>query len=388
MSDSVSDFFSKGNIRKFACKAKEYAEKHLVKAAAGLVLASAFASCSPSESNGNEDNERTPKTAYAITEKGDTLCSYSACAKDSASFARLQALVNNATKSKTGRSILKSMSKQGTVLVLDTANASTIGFFNPENNSITLNENFGNDYLQSCLIHEGKHSVQNKAMTTLPTYMYNFASNTIITRAMEADAVATQTKFAYEMMHQGDSTSWMELKEHHPGITREFETQALQHGIDSKQAMESTMLKWYDDIPYSTQYDISSINYYANASQKKSGAALRQMFSQNVNADSVITRICALDGVSYAGTDGSVLKTPRTFSITLDAYSATRTISSYQASKCGRGDNSVSGMYIVLSDGQRLDMTYAQAEAAADRNQKLKASALSYQLASKAYTGR
>lgn len=385
MSESVSAFISKNSIRKFVCGAKARAERAAVKTVAGLMLASAFTACSPSESKSETDDGK-PTTAYAITENGDTLCSYLVVTKDKASLGRLQGLVNNATKSKTGCLVLKAISEQGTVLTVDTAKSNTVGFFNPDNNSITLNKKFGDEILQSCLIHEGKHSVQNNALKLLPNYMYDFASNTIVSRAKEADAVATQTKFSYEMMQQGDSTAWKELKGSHPAITRAFETQALRHGIDSKQAMNAAMLKWYDDIPYSSLYDASRLDYHSRMSHSNSGENLKTMFLRTVNADSVITRICALDGVSYAGTDGSVLKSPRTFSITSDMYTQAKRLCAYQASKCGRSDSSVSGMYVVSKNNERLDITYGQA--AANLNAKMKANAVSYQFAARRYTGR
>lgn len=77
--------------------------------------------------------------------------------------------------------------------------------------------------LQSCLIHEGKHSVQSHALNEKTDLFHTFASNIMTTRVMEADAMATQTKFSYEMAQAGDSLAWKQLVDTHAGITKAFE---------------------------------------------------------------------------------------------------------------------------------------------------------------------
>ena len=243
-SHSVSDFFSKGGIRKFARKTQNFVERNSVKTLAGAVLLSAFSSTLQA-STPSGDLDKTV-SAYAITEKGDTLCDYKAAPKDSVSFARLQKLVNNATKSKTGRSILKSISKQGTALSIDSVGPSAVGFYSLDENRVVLNEKCSDAALQSCLIHEGKHSVQRFALKRPPSYQCDLMSQVMLTRAMEADAVATQTKFSYELMQAGDSAAWYDLQSRKPGITTFFEVYAEEQGVDSKEAMKVAMLKWYD----------------------------------------------------------------------------------------------------------------------------------------------
>ena len=147
MSNSVSEFFSKEGIKKFKNGAKAFAEQHAVKVAAvSMVLAGAFASNVRAHTDQTQESGHV--TAYAITEKGDTICSYLAERTDSASFARLQGLVDKATKSETGCEILKNISKQNTVLTIADAGSETIGFFNPANNSICLNKIFDDAMLQ------------------------------------------------------------------------------------------------------------------------------------------------------------------------------------------------------------------------------------------------
>ena len=360
---SVSDFFSKGGIRKFAHEAMDFAERNSVKTLAGAVLLSAFSSTIQA-STPSGDHDKTV-TAYAITEKGDTLCSYNAIPKNSVSFDRLQKLVNNATKSKTGRSILKSISEQGTALSIDSVGPSAVGFYSPDKNRVVLNEKCSDAALQSCLIHEGKHSVQRFALKTPPSYQCDLMSQVMLTRAMEADAVATQTKFSYELMQAGDSAAWYDMMSRKPGVATFFEVYAEEQGVDSPEAMKVAMLKWYDNIPYSSGYDEIMIGYRDKVSKKVSPEKLKGLFSQTVDADSVVTRICSLDGVSYAGTDGSILKTPRTLSMSKKNYEAAKALSDYQMKKCGVSDNSADSFYTLTDKEKPTNVTYAQANLSA-----------------------
>ena len=125
--------------------------------------------------------------------------------------------------------------------------------------------------------------------------------------------------------------------------------------------MNVAMLKWYDNIPYSSIYDETMIGYRDNVSKNASADNLKGYFSQTVNADSVITHICSLDGVSYAGTDGSVLKSPRTLSMSQTNYDAAKKLSEYQTTKCGLVDQSFDSFYTLSEKGKPLDITYAQA---------------------------
>lgn len=103
MSNSVSEFFSKDGVKKFKSGVKAFTERQAVKvAAASMVLAGAFAGA---RAQNQEQVKPELVTAFAVTEQGDTLCSYVAEKTDSASFARLQNLVNTATKSQTGREV-------------------------------------------------------------------------------------------------------------------------------------------------------------------------------------------------------------------------------------------------------------------------------------------
>lgn len=359
MSKSVSEFFSKEGIKKFKNGVKAFSERHAVKIVAAS-MASAF-TASAHANTYNPDKDKTV-TAYAITEKGDTLCSYQALKTDSASFARLQNLVNNATNSKTGCSVLEKISEQGTVLYTDYAGKGVIGFFDPNTNSICLNSVFKDGDLQSCLIHEGKHSIQSHALKESADLFHTFASNVMTTRVMEADAMAAQTKFSYEMAQAGDSLAWKQLINSHEGITKAFEDGAKKYGQNSDQTMKKTMLAWYKDTDYVTQYDNSILQFHAKVVLGASEDLMKQAFTKTVSADSLVKYVCTVDGKPYAGTDGSLLKTSSTAYLSEDLCKSAEMVGK-AAGMRGNEDTSVNDFYVMKFGGTVLDKTYGQMKA-------------------------
>ena len=362
MSKSVSEFFSKQGIKKFKNGIKAFSDRHATKmAAASMILASAFAvSCRSVNANNVVKSDETV-TAYAVTQAGDTLCSYQTLKQDSVSFARLQKLVNNAVNTPTGRNVLEQISQQGTVLYTGNAGQGVIGFFDPNTNSICLNSVFKDDDLQSCLIHEGKHSVQSHALNENVDLFHTFGSNVMTTRVMEADAMATQTKFSYELAQTGDSLAWKQLVNTHRGITRAFENGAKKHGQNSNETMKETMLAWYKDRSYVALYDKSMIDFHKNVVLNASNKMAKKAFTQTISADSLIKYVCTVDGKPYAGTDGSVLKTSSTAYLTEDFCKAAETIGN-SAARRGNRDTSVNDFY-VLKNGSVSDKTYGEIKA-------------------------
>ncbi len=368
MSNSVSEFFSKEGIKKFKNGAKAFAERQAVKVAAvSMVLAGAFASNVRAHTDQTQESGQV--TAYAITEKGDTICSYLAERTDSASFARLQGLVNNATKSKTGCEILKNISKQNTLLSMGDAGSNTIGYFAPDENVIVLNDCFDNPTLQSCLVHEGKHSVQSFALGNSVNSSNTFYTNTLISRVMEADAVATQTKFSYEMAQAGDSAAWKSLQEEHKGITDTFEAGAKKYGQNKNKTMRETMLAWYKDKAYAGLYDQSLVQFHTNFALKSSDDQIKDSFKESINTDELIRAVCRLDGKTYAK-DGDLLTTPETAYLSRSDYFGMQVANGVLKARTGREDVSVSFMYPVEKDGTVSKLTYVQEDQVEARQEK------------------
>ena len=115
MSNSVSDFMKKGGVKAFKNGLNAFKKLSTPKKLMACgVLAAAFTVATNTKNYNSVENRSKAQTAYAIMENGDTLCSYRAIPTTVADFARLQKLVNNATKTETGREIIKGLSKTGT----------------------------------------------------------------------------------------------------------------------------------------------------------------------------------------------------------------------------------------------------------------------------------
>lgn len=310
MSNNVAEFFSKKGIKKFKSGAKAAFEYGAVKAAvATAVLASAFATTRLAAADVGAGKVQT---AYAVTEKGDTICSYMAEKTDSASFARLQKLVNNATKTETGCEVIKAIGEKGTVLQMGDTGRDCIGFFSIDENRIVLGTSHSDAELQSCLVHEGKHAIQNNSIVAEDPSKYTFESNVMLTRVMEADAMTAQTKFCVEMAQQGDSAAYKAMAVGHAGMIAAYETASAQYGANSNQTLKETMLSWYDDKDYVAMYDADFVEYHKSMAEQETGAHLLSAFTKTHNADKVLAAVCQWKGRAYAGTDGTLLKTPRT----------------------------------------------------------------------------
>ncbi len=310
MSNDVSGFLSKGGIKKFKSGVKAAFERGAVKTAvAAAVLASAFATTRLTAAG---DDAGNVQTAYAVTERGDTLCSYKAEKTDSASFARLQNLVNNATKTETGREVIKAIGAKGTVLHIGDTGRNGVGFFSADENAIVLSERCSDAELQSCLVHEGKHAMQNNNIVSANHAEYTFESNVMLARVTEADAMATQTKFCVEMAQLGDSAAYKAMAADHAGMIAAYETAAAQYGANSDRTLKETMLSWYDDKSYVAMYDADFVEYHKAVAEQETGAVLQSAFTKTRDAGKVLAAVCQWKGRAYAGTDGALLKTPRT----------------------------------------------------------------------------
>ena len=206
---SVEDFFAKDGIKKFKNGVKAFKDKQAVRiAAATMVLSSAFGAfgaLGATDFQFSQDHESAQKV-YVVHQK-DTLCSFNVDTKNSADIARIQQVVDYASKTEQGREVLQNMSKLGTTLNIDHNDGSAIGYFTPSKNSVTMNANCSNAQLCSNIVHEGEHACQQARLTNsmgkISAYKYNVADVITLERAKEADAVATQANHCYQLMQQG-----------------------------------------------------------------------------------------------------------------------------------------------------------------------------------------
>lgn len=365
MSNSVSDFMNKGGVNAF--KSGVNAFKNLStpkKLMAGGVLAAAFAVATNTDNYSRVENRLKAQTVYAIMENGDTLCAYRAIPMTDADFARLQKLVNNATKTESGREILKGLSETGTTLRIDYSGEDNLGYFQPEDNSICLGRQHGDADLQSVLIHEGEHALQNGRVPE-STNGYTFESNAKVQRVMEADAMTLQTMFSFEMAEKGDSAALKMMTVRHKGMVDAYADACAKYGKGSPKALKETMLSWYDDKNYVAIYDEYMAAEHAEKVGETPGILLLSRFSKACDANAVLAGACRYKGVKYAGTDGSLLNTPRTAWLNVETRDKMSRVHNRLVSKTSgfNGDDSADNFY-MCKDGVVSKQTYKQIIAA------------------------
>ncbi|HBO58881.1 MAG TPA: hypothetical protein DD624_03100 [Alphaproteobacteria bacterium] len=369
MAGSVSEFLSKGNVQKFKNGIKSAFGRNLPKTlVASAVLAGAFAACS--KQSAPESDAVKPRTTYAVKENGDTLCAYQAIPMSDADYARLQKLVNAATKTESGCEILKGIAKAGTTLRIDYSGEDNLGYFQPEDNSICLGRQCGDADLQSVLIHEGEHALQNQRVPQR-TSRYNFESNLKSIRVTEADAMTMQTLFSFEMAEQGDSAALKMMTIRHKGMVDTYAKAAEKYGKGSAQALKETMLSWYDDKNYVKTYDEDMAVGHAEKVDEALGVSLLSHFSKTADADALLANACQYKGVKYAGTDGSILNTPRTAWLNVETRDKMSKVHNRLVSKTlgFNGDESVDNFY-MRKDGKVSKQTYKQIVATMVARQK------------------
>lgn len=369
MSNSVSEFLSKGNVKKFKNGIKSAFGRNLPKTlVASAVLAGAFAACTKQETDSN--GALNPRTTYAVKENGDTLCAYQAIPMSDADYARLQKLVNAATKTESGCEILKGLAKAGTTLRIDYSGEDNLGYFQPEDNSICLGRQCGDADLQSVLIHEGEHALQN-ARVPQRSGRYTFESNLKTVRVMEADAMTMQTLFSFEMAEQGDSAALKMMTIRHKGMVDAYAAAAGKYGKGSPQALKETMLSWYDDKSYVTIYDNTLAAEHAGEVEGTLGVSLLSHFSKKADVNALLANTCQYKGVKYAGTDGSILNTPRTAWLNVEVRDKMSEVHNRLVSKTlgFNGDESVDNFY-MRKDGKVSKQTYKQIVATMVARQK------------------
>ncbi len=317
---------------------------------------------------------------HSITEQGDTLLTYNFLG-DSVSLSRAQKLVDLVMETKTGADVLKHMADNNCVLTLQPADASTLGFFDPSLNAIVLNSSFSDALLASTLVHEGKHAQQVHSSGYSLDFTYDKESMITLGRAMEGDAVMTQTQFAFELLAACKPESWISLREQKPEVADAFLNAMVKYDRDPEKVSRETMLAWYKDRNYTGMYEAEYATGMARALAASDDMTVGALFSQNIPADSIASRICVYNGRKYMGTDGSALldstthylhRETRDFLDKVDGEYARRTSAAFSVvpGANAKSDPSHRTFYVVENDGRLTppDLKKENPETAAEKN--------------------
>ena len=227
-----------------------------------------------------------------------------------------------------------------------------------------LGRQHGDADLQSVLIHEGEHALQNKRVPQR-TGKYTFESNLKNMRVTEADAMTMQTLFSFEMAEKGDSAALKMMKIRHKGMVDTYAAASEKYGKGSPEALKETMLSWYDDKSYVTIYDDDMVAGHVEKVNETLGISLLSHFSKTADADALLANACQWKGVKYAGTDGALLNTPRTAWLNVEVRDKMSQVHNRLVSKTMgfNGDESVDNFY-MRKDGVVSKQTYKQIIAA------------------------
>ncbi|MCQ2914637.1 MAG: hypothetical protein MJ247_05525 [Alphaproteobacteria bacterium] len=350
------DFMNKGEIESHKSGSTAFGRSAVV---AGMILATAFSAqnkAAATELSGHEIGDKYTKEIVAAP--GGTL-SFDIVSNGAKNDSILEDMIGKALKTPTGRYVLGEVSKNGTSLTLGEAGSNLFGYYSTEDDGIVVNQNINPAFTLSTLVHEGKHSIQERNYESYSNMYYTYESSTMLTRAMEADAMMTETKFSYEMMQQGDSIPWKVMKICNPCMTEAYQNNVDTCGADTNKIMKNTALAWYSDVNYVKNYDKSLIAEYKSAISEEDETTLGQIGIDTHNADSVVTKILNMNGVSYAGTDGSILKTSQTNYLTQDSYNDVCKINSNLLTVSGNCDSSSDNMYVANSNDKILNVTYS-----------------------------
>ena len=335
--------------------------------AGNVSLQSGFSSPAPQKASARPvqslDNAWTkdPNVVYALDTEGNRLFPYTiAPGMNDALKVDLMNMINRACLSPTGRDTLQQASEMGHSFRLYCENDNRGGFYNPYNREICMNTLGAHpDFICSALVHEARHSIQ---FDQVPEFMQrfrdfanlDFKSYTIVNRAVEADAVAVQSKFNAEMAMAGDTGPYEAMRFHQSANVSEFMMQAARQGrLDDPATLKEGANKWYESTGLIDFYD----NYYASVEKGR----IQNMGKQNTLTDedlNVLTSsLFKVRDRQYAGDSGDYLKTPQKTMLTEKAYHDVKQANAL----CGKTDNSVDSMPVFNNlTGKAMEITHAE----------------------------
>ena len=315
---------------------------------------------SPAPSLENARTER-PDVLYALDEGGNRLFPYTIAPEMSEELTvRLANMINRACKSPTGRDTLQQACEMGHSFRLYDENDNRGGFYNPYRREICMNMyRCSEDFMCSALVHEARHSIQ---FDQVPQFMekfrdsanLDFKSYTIVNRAIEADAVAVQSKFNVEMALTGDTGPYNEMSSHSTRNVSEFMMQAARQGkLNDPETLKEGADKWYESVELIQFYD----NYYASVEKGRIQGKGKQNSLTDEDLNVLTSSLFKVRDCQYAGNSGEYLKTPQKMMLTEKAYNDVKSANA----QCGKTDNSIDSM-LVFNDltGQAMRITHAE----------------------------
>ena len=302
-----------------------------------------------------------PNVMYALDGQGNRLFPYTlAPGMSQENITQLAGMINRACKSPTGRDTLQQASEMGHTFRLYNESDGRGGYYDNYRREICMNMFNGNeDFMCSTLVHESRHSIQFDQIPQFTERFRDFAgldfkSSTIVNRAIEADAVAIQSKFNVEMALAGDKGPYEAMRFHGTKNVSEFMMQAANQGkLNDPETLKQGADKWYESAGLINYYD----NYYAGVEQGRiqNGENRNSLTDEDLNV--LTASLFNVRGRQYAGDSGEYLKTAQKTMLTEKAYNDVKQANA----RCGKTDNSVDSMPVFNEfTGKAMEITHAE----------------------------
>ena len=269
-------------------------------------------------------------------------------AKESALFGQI---VDSVMKTKTGRETMTALSGLGYSFVFERV-PSLDGYCNPENKKIVLNPSSSLPNMMQTLVHEGTHAVQRSLKKeNAPEYWeMNAASMLRCRRAIEADAVAHETAFAYECKNVVPEV-YRDAEKQNTPMFRAYVGEMEKSG-DEKKAMRASFAAWYEHDSYRKSYDLLHACDVRSFCEWGKRQEVGGLFSKEYPAGDVL-KMCLYNGKPYMTPD--FLNKGLAFSIPAeDKKSLCDALQDYAKALGEKPDRSLSAMRIRTAEGVLL----------------------------------
>lgn len=133
-------------------------------------------------------------------------------------------LFNSLASIPTGRQALEDMKKYKVGFYLETALGSSGGYFSPSQNRIVMAKSLGMDFMESALVHEARHLLQNNSgRAEIEEQHLDYASRLMVNRATEADAQTQAIKACKEWEARGHDAPMKRFEKHYKPLVDCFE---------------------------------------------------------------------------------------------------------------------------------------------------------------------
>ena len=265
-------------------------------------------------------------------------------AKESALFGQI---VDSVMKTKTGRETMTALSGLGYSFAFE--QVSVDGFCDPDNKKIVINPSSSVPNMMQTLVHEGTHAVQRSLKKENdPEYWHmNVASMLRCRRAIEADACAHESAFAYECRDVVPEV-WRDAEKQNAPMFRAYVGEMEKSG-DEKKAMQASFAAWYECDCNRKSYDLLHAGDVRSFCDWGKSYKVGGLFSKEYSAEDV-SGMCRCKGQAYMSPEflnkGSAFSVPETYKKEIFDM-----VSDYAKAVGGKPDASILTMRERAADG-------------------------------------